>query len=247
VRLTVNGVPRGCVLLVGRGEFTLPRIDVSAGDGRLAPSDSAVDLLLARPSAIIEPLGRSRARAGSHVLAAGMRQPYYHASVPVTMPGKRRNPSHAPRGVQMWILAELREAGPTGSLSTAKLAKRIAKSSGKRYHPNSIYTALRMLTSEGAIKATRKGTEKSYAIAGWRQAPIIRSEVEPEVMTGADMPEIAVASASETSLDSIREAAGLPHKLALGEILVFPARDGHVLAATNLHGRLVFERFSVPD
>jgi len=48
------------------------------------------------------------------------------------------------------------------------------------------------------------------------------------------------------SPESIRLAAGLPHKLALGEILVFPVRDGHVLAATNLHGRLVFERHPLP-
>jgi hypothetical protein len=107
-------------------------------------------------------------------------------------------------------------------------------------------SALRILTSQGAIKATRTGTEKSYAIAGWSQAPIARSEVEPAVLTGLDLPEIATPSASETSLDSIREVAGLPHKLALGEILVFPVRDGHILAATNLHGRLVFERHSLP-
>jgi hypothetical protein len=162
------------------------------------------------------------------------------------MPGKRSKAIREPRGVQKWILAVLREAGQSVSLSTAKIIKRIAKSSGKRYHQNSVYTALRILTSEGAIKATRNGTEKSYAIAGWSQAPIARSEVEPEVLTGADMPEIAVASASETSLESIREAAGLPHKLALGEILVFPARDGQILAATNLHGKLVFERHSIP-
>jgi hypothetical protein len=140
----------------------------------------------------------------------------------------------------------LREAGPTATLSTAMLSKQIAKSSGKRYHHNSVYTALRILTSEGAIKSTRKGHEKSYTIAGWSQAPITRSEVEPEVPTGADKPEIAVAGVSETSLESIREAAGLPHKLALGEILVFPVRDGHILAATNLHGRLVFERHPLP-
>jgi hypothetical protein len=162
------------------------------------------------------------------------------------MAGKLSKVSREPRGVQKWILAVLREAGPSGSLSTAKLTKRIAKSSGKRYHQNSVYTALRILTSEGAINATRKGNEKSYSIAGWSQAPIARSEVEPEDLTGADMAGIAVASASEASLDSIREAAGLPHKLALGEILVFPVRDGHVLAATNLHGRLVFAHHRLP-
>jgi hypothetical protein len=162
------------------------------------------------------------------------------------MPGKRTRPGKDPRGVQKWIITELREVSPWVALSTAKLTKRIAKSSGKRYHQNSIYNALRILVSQGAIKATRKGNQKSYAIAGCSQAPIARSEVESAMLTGTDMPEIAMASASESSLDSIREAAGLPHKLALGEILVFPVRDGHVLAATNLHGRLVFERHELP-
>jgi hypothetical protein len=162
------------------------------------------------------------------------------------MPRKNSRRLGKSNGVQKWILAELREAGPTASVSTAKIVKRIAKSSGKKYHQNSVYTALRILAAEGAIKATRKGNQKSYALAGWSQRPISRSEVESEVVTGADMTEIAVASASEASLDSIREAAGLPHKLALGEILVFPVRDGHVLAATNLHGRLVFERHVLP-
>jgi hypothetical protein len=162
------------------------------------------------------------------------------------MPRKGATASRNPRGVQKWILAELREAGPSGNLSTAKLRKRIAKSSGKRYHQNSVYNALRILTGQGAIKLTRKGNQKSYAIAGWNQAPITRSEVEPEVLTGADMPETAVVDAHAVSSESIRLAAGLPHKLAPLEILVFPIRDGHVLVATNLHGRLVFERYRLP-
>jgi hypothetical protein len=161
------------------------------------------------------------------------------------MSGKRSKASREPRGVQKWILAVLREGGPSGSLSTAKITKRIAKSSGKRYHQNSVYTALRILTSQGAIKATRKGNEKSYAIAGWSQAPITRPEVEPEVLTGTDMPETAVAYGDGATPESIRLAADLPHKLAPLEILVFPVRDGHVLVATNLHGRLVFERHRI--
>jgi hypothetical protein len=156
------------------------------------------------------------------------------------MPAKRAKATRAPRGVQKWILAELREAGPAARLSTAKLAKKIAKSSGKRYHQNSVYSALRLLTGQGAIEATRRGNQKSYAIAGWKEAPIARSEVvSPK---SSDPSASSATSASETSLESLREAAGLPHKLALGEILVFPVRDGQVLAATNLHGRLVFER-----
>jgi hypothetical protein len=164
----------------------------------------------------------------------------------LTMPGKRSTESREPRGVQKWVLTVLREAGPSGTLTTGKIAKRVAKSSGKKYHQNSVYTALRILTSQGALRATRKGNEKSYAVAGWRQAPITRSEVEPESPMDSGPPEIAVAREHPASPESIRLAAGLPHKLALGEILVFPVRDGHLLAATNLHGRLVFERRRVP-
>jgi hypothetical protein len=164
----------------------------------------------------------------------------------MAMLAKRAKGLREPRGVQKWILAELRVAGPSGGLSTAKITKRIAKLSGKRYHQNSVYTALRLLTSAGAIKATRRGTEKSYAIAGWSQAPIARPEVESKISAGAALTESELADAHAASPESIRLAAGLPHKLGLGEILVFPARDGHVLAATNLHGRLVFERHAVP-
>jgi hypothetical protein len=162
------------------------------------------------------------------------------------MPNSRKSSGKGPSGVQKWILAVLREAGPSGNLSTAKLAKRIAKSSGKHYHQNSVYSALRTLTSQGAINATRKGTEKSYAIAGWSQAPITRSEVEPDAGSRAEMPARAVESEHASSPESLRLAAGLPNKLAPLEILVFPVRDGHVLAATNLHGRLVFERHPLP-
>ena len=42
--------------------------------------------------------------------------------------------------------------------------------------------------------------------------------------------------------ERVAHDAMLPHKLALGEILVLSVSNGHVLAATNLHGRLVFER-----
>jgi hypothetical protein len=162
------------------------------------------------------------------------------------MPGKRSKASREPRGVQKWILSVLKEAGPSGSLPTAKIAKRIAKSSGKRYHQNSVYLGLRTLSSQGAIKATRKGTEKSYAIAGWSQAPITRSEISTETAMPAERLGAPVASEHALSPESIRLGAGLPHKLALGEILVFPVRGGHVLAATNLHGQLVFERHTVP-
>jgi hypothetical protein len=73
------------------------------------------------------------------------------------MPGKRGNPSGEPSGVQKWILAELRATGPSGRVSTAKLTKRIAKSSGKRYHQNSVYTALRILSTDSCVSRLLAG------------------------------------------------------------------------------------------
>jgi len=161
------------------------------------------------------------------------------------MPGKRAGDARAPRGVQKWILAVLKDASPTSTLSTARIAKRIAKSSGKHYHPNSVYTALRTLASQGAIQATRAGNKKSYSISGGIREARSRRHVEASPTAPEVQSEHAVATEHGLSPESIRLAAGLPHKLALGEILVFPVRDGHVLAATNLHGRLVFERHAL--
>jgi hypothetical protein len=50
-----------------------------------------------------------------------------------------------------------------------------------------------------------------------------------------------------TSSDARQLAAMLPHKLALGEILVLSIGNGQVLTATNLHGRLALERHPLPN
>ena len=177
----------------------------------------------------------------------GLRHAYKRQAFPRSMPDKRAGLSRTSRGVQQWILAVLREAGPTTTLSTAKIAKRIAKSSEKRYHPNSVYTALRTLASQGAITATRAGNKKSYSISRGLREARSRPQVEPAPAPPDVVPGHAFPTEHASSPESIRLAAGLPHKLAPGEILIFPIRDGHVLVATNLHGRLVFERHVVPS
>ena len=161
------------------------------------------------------------------------------------MSPKRAKTSKEPRGAQKWILAELRSLGPSASLSTSKIAKRIAKSSGKKFHQNSVYLALRQLAGRGDVKATRVGLEKTYRIAmdlgrgsTQPQRPIEAAKVEPAPEGDAPMP--------PTPSDARVLAAMLPHKLALGEILVLSIGNGHVLTATNLHGRLALERHPLP-
>src|SRR5271169_6596831 len=82
------------------------------------------------------------------------------------MSPKRAKTSRKPRGAQKWILAELRSIDSGTTLSTSQIAKRIAKSSGKKYHKMSVYGALRLLVGRGDIKAKRDGQEKAYWVPG---------------------------------------------------------------------------------
>ena len=150
------------------------------------------------------------------------------------MPLKRTQAPRAPRGAQKWVLAELRALAPGDRLSTAQIAKRVRKASGKSLHPNSIYNALRRLVKRGAIDAARAGHAKTYGVRGAGPA-------RPRGNAS-----VARASVELTKTDPFPPAGAFPHKLALGEILVIRVGDGEVLTATNLHGRLVLERHPLP-
>jgi hypothetical protein len=170
---------------------------------------------------------------------------YKSRSLSAYMSPKRAKMSKEPHGAQKWILAELRTLGPSASLSTSKIAKRIAKSSGKKFHKNSVYLALRQLAGRGDIEATRVGQEKTYRVA---KGPDSSADLSPpasdaaqvETSPQADHPGQGVPAGLGV------QAAMLPHKLAVGEILVLSISDGHVLTATNLHGRFVLERHPLP-
>jgi hypothetical protein len=161
------------------------------------------------------------------------------------MSPKRAKSLKEPRGAQKWILAELRSLGPKASLSTSKIAKRIAKSSGKKFHKNSVYLALRQLAGRGDIKATRNGLEKTYRIAVGLESRSKKSPTATEAAEVEPAPE-ADAPMRPAPSDPRVLAAMLPHKLALGEILVLSIGNGQVLTATNVHGRLELERHPLP-
>jgi hypothetical protein len=162
------------------------------------------------------------------------------------MSPKRAKSSWKQRGVQKWILGELQEVGASTTLSTSKIAKRIAKSSAKRFHKNSVYTALRMLVRRGDITAVQVGHEKAYRLAIGAGASRDYPTLKPSTPAVSVSPGAGPSPGTATPPDSASQAAMLPHKLALGEILVLSVGDGQVLAATNLHGRLVLERHALP-
>lgn len=152
------------------------------------------------------------------------------------MAARRRKSRSEPRGAQKWILAELRSLGSGARLATSDIAKRIAKASQRKFHPNSVYHALRLLVRRGAIVATRSGHEKMYRISGPTRA----------VTRGTSRSVAATPVPASPDPGTSTPAAVLPHKLALGEILVLSVTEGEVLTATNLHGRLVLERHPLP-
>jgi hypothetical protein len=150
------------------------------------------------------------------------------------MSPKRGKSARQPRGAQKWILEELRDVSAGRTLSTAKLAKRIAKSSAKEFHKNSVYNALRALVRSGHITAVRVGQEKSYRLASPKGPGPGNLRVPQAAKPRVPAPNPNVPPSM------------LPHKLGLGEVLVIGLGDGYVLSATNLHGRLVIERHPLP-
>ncbi|MCI4317666.1 MAG: hypothetical protein L3J96_03940, partial [Thermoplasmata archaeon] len=126
-----------------------------------------------------------------------------------------------------------------------KIAKRIAKSSGKKFHQNSVYLALRQLAGRGDIKATRVGLEKTFRITKNPESSSKQTQPAGEAAK-AEPSSQGDAPMGPTPADPRVLAAMLPHKLALGEILVLSIGNGQVLTATNLHGRLALERHPLP-
>jgi hypothetical protein len=160
----------------------------------------------------------------------------------ISVSPNRVKPPRKPRGAQRWILAELRAADPETPLSTSKIAKRVAKASGKKFHPNSIYVALRILVKKGAVRAIRDGHAKAYQLASLRTSS---STTSPKVRAAARKPaapEMARAQPQPTLPLQPGSEPATQHKLAVGELLILHVGETHVETATNVHGRMVVER-----
>jgi len=134
---------------------------------------------------------------------------------------------------QDWVLDTLRALREGGRLSTTRIAKKIAKASGRSFHENSVYNALRALVRQGTIGVARAGREKLY---------FLRESAPRATAVKASTPRVATSPAAPTPNVAI---GALPHRLGLGDILVLRIDNGIVLSATNLHGKLVFERHSL--
>jgi len=143
--------------------------------------------------------------------------------------------SGKPQGAQQWIVATLRGLPAGARLSTSRLAKKIAKASGRKFHENSVYNALRSLVRTGAIGMVRSGREKLYYV----KETIARGRARAAA-------KIAPVAARPSPASGVVPPP-LPHRLGLGDILILRIDNGVMLSATNLHGKLVFERHKLDE
>ncbi|HEV2166115.1 MAG TPA: hypothetical protein VGS23_03935 [Thermoplasmata archaeon] len=153
------------------------------------------------------------------------------------MSRKSTKSAKRPRGTPGWILAEFQSLGAGARLSTSQIAKRISKARGKKYHRNSIYNALRLLTRRGDVQMTKSGREKIYLLGSGSGVRAPRSEPSPAAV------QVETLSAEVQTMPS---DGTLGHKLALDEILVLRSTDRHVVSATNKRGRLVLKKHPLP-
>ena len=132
-----------------------------------------------------------------------------------------------------WVLEAVRAASIDGTpVPTTRIEREIARRSGKTFHKNSIYSALRVLKHQGLLREQKKGHSKTYvleAATALRAAPPTAKQV-------------ASPTGSETAQAVAKPPLTLPHRLAWGEVLVLSVDDAHVETATNFFGHVVVQK-----
>jgi hypothetical protein len=132
-----------------------------------------------------------------------------------------------------WVLEVVRAASIEGTpISTTRIEREIAKRSGKTFHKNSIYNALRELKNQGLLREQKKGHSKIYVLKATttlRTAPPTTKQV-------------ATPTGSGTAQAVAKPPLALPHKLAWGEVLVLNVDEAHIETATNYFGHVVVQK-----
>ncbi len=163
------------------------------------------------------------------------------------MPPRRKGEKRERHGTRPLILKVFQAEGAPTTLRTTAIVERVSKLADTDIPAFSVYSALRTLVKRKVLKAGREGHEKSYSLVGpippsaaptppsapaaWSREPPV--EAPPTLPPRA--PSIPVPPISAAAL-------GLPHKLAVGEVLILDVGENHVESVTNVHGHLVVER-----
>ena len=158
------------------------------------------------------------------------------------MPKGKRRVSRKRHGTRAFILEALEATRKGPAIATQAVIKQVRKLAGKRIPEETIRSSLKTLVRQRVVKGRKSGNEKVYklVLAGTPTGPA------PSIPPGT-RPLPRPTSPARTELTEIALAQPvLPHKLAVGEVLILEIGAAHVETATNVHGRVVVERHARP-
>ena len=154
----------------------------------------------------------------------------------------RRKRALIRHGTRDLVLKALEETRKGPAVATMAVIKQVRKLAGKRIPEETIRSSLKTLVRQRVVKGRKSGHEKVYKLtpAGPSMGP--PSSVPSE---SRSIPRPASAPRAEPAELAVVQPL-LPHKLAVGEILVLAIGGAHVETATNVHGKVVLERHTRP-
>jgi hypothetical protein len=162
------------------------------------------------------------------------------------MPPRRKGEKRERHGTRPLILKVFRAQDAPATLRTTAIVERVSKLAGTEVPAFSVYSALRTLVKRKVLKAGRQGHEKSYSLVGpTTPAPTPATPSTPAAWSPPPAPEpprTPTPAAPPVPASTAALSPGLPHKLAVGEVLILDVGENHVESVTNVHGHLVVER-----
>ncbi|MDE1820869.1 MAG: hypothetical protein KGJ23_12640 [Euryarchaeota archaeon] len=164
------------------------------------------------------------------------------------------------QGTRDFVLKALEETRRGRAVATMAIIRQVRKLSGKRIPEETIRSSLKTLVRQRLVKGRKNGNEKFYKlVAAPSAAGAATSSAETPPPERVPLNELFERHAKEP-----RHAVGwidpkterfrniivgeptLPHKLAIGEVLILEIGLAHVETATNVHGKVVLERHTRP-
>ena len=154
------------------------------------------------------------------------------------MPNRKRRVSQRRHGTRDLVLKALEDTRKGPAVATMAVIRQVRKLAGHRIPEETIRSSLKTLVRQRVVKGRKSGHEKVYKLV---QDQLGAAPPSPRPSPGA--------TTQRSSLERAELAVpqpALPHKLAVGEVLVLEIGATHVETATNVHGTVVIERHARP-
>ena len=155
--------------------------------------------------------------------------------------GKRRVPTKR-HGTRRFILEALETTQKGPAIATSAIIKQVRKLAGKRLPEETIRSSLKTLVRQRVVKGRKSGNEKLYKLVP--SGPAVQPTPSIASETARASPSRSPPRSESAELAVVQSL--LPHKLAVGEVLVLTIGETHVETATNVHGKVVLERHARP-